>query len=223
MAAKRGSANRAKIKKEAFETIRDRLSKHQLLPGSKLLEHDLAKEFHISRAHVREILGSLEERGLIVRIPNRGALVAYLDAPQAMDLYYVREALEALSARLAAERAPKGTWDALNERLGPAIREKLRRGDYDEYEEILAQVNRRIVEQAQCLVLTDMLDRIRDRTEAIGRRIIVLHGRAEVGFELHRKLLKALIAGDPDEAARIKGTIISTARDLITRYKEFIF
>lgn len=223
MATKPRKRKSAKSKKDAFETIRDRISKHQLLPGSKLREHDLAKEFNISRAHVREILGSLEERGLILRIPNRGAVVAYLDAPQAVNLYFVREVLEALSARLAAERAPKGAWDDLSERLGSAIKEKLRRGDYDEYEEILAKLNRRIVEQAQNPILSDMLDRIKDRTEVIGRRIIVLQGRAEVGFELHRQLLKALMAGDPDEAARVKAQIISTARDLITRYKEFIF
>ncbi|MBK8007905.1 MAG: hypothetical protein IPK23_05250 [Rhizobiales bacterium] len=51
---------------------------------------------------MREIFGALEQRGLIVRVPNRGAMVAYLDASQAINLYHVREALEALAARLAA-------------------------------------------------------------------------------------------------------------------------
>ena len=45
---------------------------------------DLAAEFGISRAHIREILSQLEQRGLVVRVPNRGAMVAYLAPEQLM-------------------------------------------------------------------------------------------------------------------------------------------
>jgi DNA-binding GntR family transcriptional regulator len=223
MPKKQQGRQSVKTREGVFETLRNRISEHQLLPGSKLREHDLAAEFGLSRLHIREILGALEQRGLVVRIPNRGATVAYLDAPQAINLYHVREALEALCARLAAQHAPKGAWDGLSKRLGAAVEEKLKKGDYDEYEEILAELNMRIVEHANNPILADMLDRIHDRTQVMGRRIIVLQGRAEIGLDLHRRLLLALSAGDPSRAATIKAEIVSTARELIDRYKEFIF
>ncbi len=223
MTKKPQRARAAKSRKDAFETIRNRISEHQLLPGSKLREQELAAEFGLSRAHVREILSTLEQRGLIVRVPNRGAMVAYLDPVQAINLYHVREALEALAVRLAAKAAPKGTWDDLLKRLNPAIEAKLRKGEYGEYEAILSELNRRIIEQANNPILADMLDRLRDRTQVMGRRVIVLQGRAEFGFELHRKLTKALAAGDAETAAGIKGKIIATARESIDRYRDFIF
>jgi len=223
MSKKPRKARSADSRKDVFEVIRNRISEHTLLPGSKLREHELANEFGLSRAHIREIFSVLEQRGLIVRIPNRGAIVAYLDAAQALNIYCVREVLEALCARLAAERGPKGGWKDLIKKLDTSIEAKLKKGDYDEYEEVLSQLNRRMIEYANNPILTDMLDRIHDRTQVMGRRIVVLQGRAEIGLDLHRQLLKALAAGNADAAANIKAKIVSTARDLIDRYQEFIF
>ncbi len=223
MSKKPQRAKAAKSRKDAFETIRNRISEHQLLPGSKLREQEMAAEFGLSRAHVREIFGALEQRGLIVRVPNRGAMVAYLDAAQAINLYHVREVLEALAARLAATAAQKGAWDDLLKRFNPAIETKLRNGEYAEYEAILSDLNRRIIKYANNPILADMLDRIHDRTQVMARRVVVLQGRAEFGFDLHRKLTKALAARDPEAAAAVKSKIIATARDSIDRYRDFIF
>ena len=223
MSKKPQRAKAARSRKDAYDTIRNRIAEHQLLPGSKLREQEIAAEFGLSRAHVREIFGALEQRGLIVRVPNRGAMVAYLDAKQAINLYYVREALEALAVRLAAKSAPKGTWDDLLKRLNPAIEAKLRKGEYAEYEAILGELNRRVIQHTNNPILADMLDRIHDRTQVMARRVVVLQGRAELGFDLHRKLAKALAAGDAETAAAVKGKIIATARESIDRYRDFIF
>jgi DNA-binding GntR family transcriptional regulator len=223
MSKKPQRAKAAKSRKGAYDTIRNRIAEHQLLPGSKLREQEIAAEFGLSRAHVREIFGALEQRGLIVRVPNRGAMVAYLDASQAINLYHVREALEALAARLAAKLAPKGTWDDLLKRFNPAIEAKLKKGEYADYEAILGELNRRITKHTGNAILADMLDRIHDRTQVMARRVVVLQGRAELGFDLHRKLTKALAAGDAETAAALKGKIIATARDSIDRYRDFIF
>lgn len=203
--------------------IRSRISKHELLPGSKLREFDLVAEFGISRGHVRDILAGLEQRGLVVRIPNRGAMVAYLDAEQAINLYFVREGLEEIAARLAAERAATGTWDHLIKKLGPSIEAKMEKGNYEEYEQILDDLNRLISKCANNPILTDILDRLYDRTQVISRKIIVLQGRAKTGLDLHRQLLQALSAKKSIDAGNLKAQIISTARECIDRYRQFIF
>lgn len=223
MSKKPQRAKAARSRKDAYEAIRNRIAEHQLLPGSKLREQEIAAEFRLSRAHVREIFGALEQRGLIVRVPNRGAMVAYLDATQAINLYHVRESLEALAVRLAAKSAQKGAWDDLLKRFSSAIIAKLRKGEYAEYEAILGDLNRRIIKHTNNPILADMLDRIHDRTQVMARRVVVLQGRAELGFELHRKLTKALAAGDAETAAALKGKIIATARESIDRYRDFIF
>jgi DNA-binding GntR family transcriptional regulator len=100
-----------------FETLRARIASHQLPPGSKLRENELAAEFGVSRTRVRDVFGALEQRGLIERIPNRGAIVTRLELKQASDLYDVREYLEALSVKRATINAPEGAWDDLVEKI----------------------------------------------------------------------------------------------------------
>ena len=60
--------------------LRERIARYELSPGAKLNELELAKEFHVPRTRVRDAFLALEQRGLIERIPNRGAMVARLEA-----------------------------------------------------------------------------------------------------------------------------------------------
>ena len=59
----------------------------------------------VSRPSVREALRELESEGLVNTIPFRGPLVTTLTAEDARSIYEVRGVLEALAARLFAEKA----------------------------------------------------------------------------------------------------------------------
>jgi DNA-binding GntR family transcriptional regulator len=73
-----------------------------LRPGDKLNEPRLSKQFGVSRAPLREAIGRLEGRRLVVRTPRQGARVASLEPAEFIQLFHVREGLEGISARLAA-------------------------------------------------------------------------------------------------------------------------
>lgn len=64
-------------------------------PGSQLREIQIAEEMGISRAPLREALGRLEEEGLIVRIPFKGAFVAEISSEAVEEINAVRELVEA--------------------------------------------------------------------------------------------------------------------------------
>src|SRR5690606_27276475 len=90
-----------------FKHLRERIITRQLEPGTRIKERDVADELQVSRAVVRDALGILAERRLIVRPPNRGAEVARIDEQEIIMIYEAREALEGVAAQLAAERAPE--------------------------------------------------------------------------------------------------------------------
>jgi DNA-binding GntR family transcriptional regulator len=75
----------------------------QIPPGTKISEPELAKQFDLSRAPLREALARLERCHLIERIPNAGARVVKLSVAGLVSLYQLRETLEGLACRLAAE------------------------------------------------------------------------------------------------------------------------
>lgn len=218
----RRSRRRANGVVDVFGILRERISSHALPPGSRLREQDLASEFDVSRARIREAFGALEQRGLIERIPNRGAVVVRLDPQQMYDLYDVRRVLEAYVARLAAERAPQGAWDDLIERFGAPLEAALASGDFDGYLASLEALHARMLDYAGNSILSDMLDLIGDKTQVISRRVIILPGRAEIGLKMHRRLLAALAKRDADASEAEMRDILSSARDYLEKYQNYV-
>jgi len=74
----------------------------KIAPKERLVESALAKRFGMSRGPLREALRLLEERGLVVSVPNSGAHVASFGIPELLELLQVREAMEGMACRLAA-------------------------------------------------------------------------------------------------------------------------
>jgi DNA-binding GntR family transcriptional regulator len=68
-------------------------------PKERLVEQDLCEAFNTHRGDVRLALFELEKKGLVERIPNRGALVRGLTPLQVTEIYAVREELEVMAVR----------------------------------------------------------------------------------------------------------------------------
>ena len=85
-----------------FEALQDAIVRGEIAPGSRVGEADLAERFGTSRGPLREALRRLESRRLVERTPHVGVRVAELDLQALIEIYYMREALEGMAARLAA-------------------------------------------------------------------------------------------------------------------------
>src|ERR1700761_8058024 len=112
MTARRGpkAANGTKRMLDVFDVLRERISRHELPPGSKLLEAELSAEFDVSRACIRDVFGVLSQRGLIRRIPQRGAVVERLDLSQVFEVYEVRGGLEGMWAWVVNTNMAPHRW-----------------------------------------------------------------------------------------------------------------
>jgi DNA-binding GntR family transcriptional regulator len=69
-------------------------------PKERLIEQDLSDLFQTHRGDVRLALFELEKKGLVERIPNRGALVRGLTPLEVKEIYEVREELEVMAVRI---------------------------------------------------------------------------------------------------------------------------
>lgn len=86
-----------------FETLCSAIVEGDIPAGSKISEPDLSGRLQVSRASLREAIGRLEACNLVTRKPNVGARVVELKSDQLLEIYHVREALEGMAARLAAQ------------------------------------------------------------------------------------------------------------------------
>jgi len=84
--------------------IRERIARGEIGPGDRLNELEIAQSLSISRGPVREAIRRLSSSGLLVPARNAGSRVVFLDESLVRQHYEVRESLESLAAKLAAER-----------------------------------------------------------------------------------------------------------------------
>ncbi|MCR5210219.1 MAG: GntR family transcriptional regulator [Lachnospiraceae bacterium] len=87
------------------KTLRRAILAGKMPPGTRLLEVHLADEMGVSRTPIREAIRVLEQEGLVIMRPRRGAEVARITVPQMRDVLELRTVLDVLAVELACERA----------------------------------------------------------------------------------------------------------------------
>lgn len=88
---------------KTFIQLRSDIVEGVIVAGSKLSETELSTKYAVSRAVIRESLNRLENSHLVERKANVGYRVVTLTVEGLAELYQVREALEGMAARLAAQ------------------------------------------------------------------------------------------------------------------------
>ena len=92
------------IADRVFGQVRQAIVEGEIPAGSKISEPALAARYGISRGPLREAMRRLESTNLVERRPNLGARVITLSNDELLEIYVIREALEGMAARIAAER-----------------------------------------------------------------------------------------------------------------------
>jgi DNA-binding GntR family transcriptional regulator len=87
-----------------YRSLLDAISDGSLAPGQRITQEDIAQQLAVSRQPVLQALRLLKKDGFVQDAPGRGLQVAPLDAGLDRNVYQVRGALDALAARLAAQR-----------------------------------------------------------------------------------------------------------------------
>lgn len=228
MASKTGTRSGARTRGRAtsvaqiVEVLRGRIARQDVPPGAKLRETDLAEEFVVPRTRVREALNALEQRRLVERIPNRGAMVTRLDVAQAFHIYDLREVLEGLAARLATEKGEAKRWRKELDLFKGPMKELVQKNELDPYIERYESLRRQIIEAAGNPILAEMLDTIWEKTQVLIRRILILPGRAELGRQQHVAMLEAMLRGDGAEAERLRRVGLRSARAILEKFQKYI-
>lgn len=86
-----------------YGVLRQAILNGSAAPGSQLREAHIAADLGISRAPLREALTKLEEDGLVVKVPFRGAFVAEVSAETIAEIASVRFLVEPYAAELSAD------------------------------------------------------------------------------------------------------------------------
>ncbi len=180
-----------------FRSLREALRSGLYKPGDRLREEDVASRLQVSRTPVREAFGRLVSKGLVVPGQGRGLIVRRLDTAEVVELYAMREILEAAAARLAARHASEPEIDALRDlendfEAASADTQEMARLNRLFHESIFAASRNRYLDSA--------LQELQDAIALLGRTTFSVDGRPNPAAREHRALIDAMEAHDADAA-----------------------
>lgn len=183
---------------QAYAAIRDLLADGQIMPGEKLSKAALSRRLGCSTVPVLEAMRRLESDGLIEKTPMKTATVRRLDNEQAHGLYLVREYLEALSAKLAAENITDRQADDLL-KLADRFESEADTMDLREHQLLEHDIHLLIAQASGCDILTEELTRL-TLLERTAMYIQPTREQAVAFRHVHRAVVQAIVDHDADQA-----------------------
>jgi DNA-binding GntR family transcriptional regulator len=183
----------------SYEELREAIVRGQIAPNSRLVEADVITAFHMSRGAVRDALIRLEQEGLVVREPHRGARVRQVSDREAIEILQARAVLEGLAVRLTAERLD----DSGVERLRACLarhRELLESGDLLGASDANAELHAALLELSGHSTAQRLIHGLNAQTVRYQFRTILIPGRPRASQAEHAAIVEAVIARQPEQA-----------------------
>ena len=189
-----------------------------LKPGERLIETELAERYGFSRGPLREVFRKLEAKRLITMELNIGAKVVDLSDTEIIELYYVREALEGMSARLASENMSKAEISKLIS-LVEASKNSVNypKGYVELFEKDNLDFHQKIAEGSKNLKLVNFLFDDLYYLLKLYRRKITPIGSFIHATDQHLRILMAIENRDGELAEMLMRRHIKEARDNILK------
>ena len=204
------------LRQEVVDEIRQRILTGDFQAGERIKENEMAQQLGVSRGPVREALRQLEQEGLVVMIPRRGAQVANITEKDLNDVLEVRIALENVAIEKACARMTeeemRRLWLAAKEfehTIAEGNLVKLAEADVAFHEVIYqASDNKRLIQ-----VLNNMREQIyRYRVEYLKEG-----ETRDVLVKEHEELTKAIRERDVERAKQLSFQHIENQRMAIMR------
>ncbi len=95
---------RSNLNAQVYDILKEMIADRRFAPGSYINVERLTQELGVSRTPIWEAIRRLEQEGIVLHTPHKGVQLRELTRKMALELYEVRDTMEALAARLAADR-----------------------------------------------------------------------------------------------------------------------
>src|SRR3954466_13134139 len=210
---------------QVFERLRGMIIALELPPGSPLSRAALAGQFGVSSTPIRDALMRLEEEGLVDVFPQYATVVSRVDVRLAQQAHFLRQAVELEIVRALAISHDAAFIAGLN----AAIARQQQFAKAGDFEKFMAADNEF---HAQLYVATDKQDLwslVRSRSghiDRLRRMHLPSPGKAQDIVRHHKLIVKAIGAGEPEEAQKhlrthLSGTLSELAR-IRARHPEYL-
>ena len=190
---------RSNLNAQIYDILKEMIADRRFEPGSYINVEKLTQELGVSRTPIWEAIRRLEQEGIVIHTPHKGVQLKELTRKMALELYEVRETMEALAARLAAERVS----DEVIEEMEKCLEEQTLVVDQEDavgYSRSDHHFHLLIYRSCQNDLLMEILEGLRYKALPLAFR---LAPHFKDFLDLHKQLLDSFIKRDAQAAERI--------------------
>ena len=197
---------------QAYKELKRIILEYRVPLGGKLNEGELAAALGISRTPVREAINRLEKEGLVQIFPQRGAFVVRFSEKDVFELFLIRENLEGLAARLAAERINEENLVKLESCI-QGFHEPFTEKDVQRYAKEDFRFHQTIVAVSDAQRLIKMISTLYDHIRIFRLTTLGLSSRMKTSLAEHRLLIEAFQRRDSEQAEQMMRQHIHHVRE----------
>ena len=178
--------------------VLQRISDGTYVPGERLKELTLAREFNVSQAPVREAFRALVSLGVLESKHYRGTHVRAVSVQETQDVYQLRGYLEEIAARLIPELSLEQNIGAI-EALQVVMRTAALNGDMEGFARANVQFHRSIISLSPNQAFLKVWDSLEI---AMWSRMNLQRNEQRLPLlaEIHQPIVDALKMGDLQQA-----------------------
>ncbi len=180
-----------------FHTLREAILKGELKPGERLMELQLASKLGVSRTPIREAIRMLEQEGLAVTIPRKGAEVAKMTEKDMEDVLQIRQVLDELAVQTACDKITEQQLENLT-RAGKNFEHSIYDGNLTEIIKYDVEFHDIIYEVTGNLKLVAILSNLREQIYRYRVEYLKEKENYPMLVKEHQKIVSALKQRDKE-------------------------
>ncbi|XWN30522.1 MAG: GntR family transcriptional regulator [Devosia sp.] len=197
-----------------FESLHEDIVSLNLLPGAKLSEAEVARQFGVSRQPVRDAFNRLAHLDLVLVRPQRATVVRGFSEEGIASARFIRLAVE-----LEAIHRACAVWDdrcaAILERNLDRQRKAIETSRYEAFHKLDAEFHKLICELGGCSIATETIEECKRKIDRLCRLGLGREREAATLVEDHARLAHALADRSAEEATKVARQHLSRLDDTI--------
>ena len=198
----------------AYDAILGAICDGRLEPGTRLTQDELADRLHVSRQPVAQAVSVLKSQGFLRERGRRGVIIAPLEREFFRAVYQLREALDPMAARLAAQRCTRQDA-AVGRRLLVTGRQAVRNGRTDRLINADAQFHGWIYRLSANPLLLETMELYWKHLRRAMHGVLRQRSNRSRSWNEHQAILTAVVAGDANTAAALSLAHVRDAADRV--------
>ncbi|NKB77316.1 MAG: FCD domain-containing protein [Gammaproteobacteria bacterium] len=213
------------LKSRVYDALREAIAEMDIYSGHeppRLDERKLAEDLGVSRTPIREAINRLEQEGLVVSYPRRGAFVVRKTKSEILEIISVWAALEGMAAKMVTENASDAEIHSMRKLFATFDGSNEAKAHIDEYSHTNIAFHQRLMQLSKCQLLIDIADSLFVHMRAIRRKTIGERDRVAESIIDHMRIIEALESRDATRSERLVREHAMYLADHVKQYVTYL-